>query len=629
MKAVRSLLCLGMTAAMALLAFSACSVREEDPFVRSDAVRVTFVDDGQYHIAGGNTFSVPKGEDLTVTVTPSEGLYLRKSDYAGSTILYGDGAAQLTLPAVTRTQRVRLEFVETAGIILYDANGGTFAQTGEELLAEPYDLSHHIRQNTNTGRDLSREGYTLIGWNTSADGGGAHIGLGSRVSVGESGSVLLYAEWAPWTDASAFLYTQTEDGAGIRLTGYRGGGSTVCIPPAIGGLPVLYIGAECFAGCEAETVILPDTALSVEIDAFRGSGLRELYLFDNIESISDHCFRDCPNLQTLHINAVEAPKWTDYDRHSAIADKYDILIEHRDSPKIVVFGGSGPYFSIDTRQMTDALAQEGYVVLNMAINAHFNAYMQFAMIEPYMRAGDILIHIPETGPEQMMAETTITDERIWHGLEGNFDLVSLIDIRGVRNIFSSFHGFNVLRSTRPDKTYADYVAAIDDLGNWGYVDEATGEFTTYKPERGTDTPFTHESVLETAFLAGDAVARRTEVYRSFEEKGVRVFLSNAALNVDGLAYSLFGGSGDEAEKLQGCFALAEEFDRLNAQAFPAYPVLVGMTGCLYRGGRFYNSDYHLGSAAAAEHTEQLLQALLPYLEGEAPARAPRLAKGAA
>ena len=169
-------------------------------------------------------------------------------------------------------------------------------------------------------------------------------------------------------------------------------GSTVCIPPAIGGLPVLYIGAECFAGCEAETVILPDTALSVEIDAFRGSSLRELYLFDNIESISDHCFRDCPNLQTLHINAVEAPKWTDFDRHSALADKYDILIEHEHSPKIVVFGGSGPYFSIDTRQMTDALAQEGYLVLNMAINAHFNAYMQFAMIEPYMRAGDILIH---------------------------------------------------------------------------------------------------------------------------------------------------------------------------------------------------------------------------------------------
>lgn len=604
-----------MTAAMALLAFSACFVREEDPFVRGDAVRVTFVDDGRYHIAGGNTFSVPKGEDLTVTVTPSEGLYLRRSDYAGSTILYGDGEAQLTLPAVTRTQRVHLDFVESSGTIVYDANGGMFAGTEEDILMEPYDLSHHIRQNTNIGKDLFREGYTLIGWNTSADGGGAHIGLGSRVSVSEGGSALLYAEWAPWSAASDFLYTLSENGEGIQLTGYRGGGSTVCIPPAIGGLPVLYIGAECFAGCEAETVILPDTALTVQRNAFLDCSLKELYLFDNIESISDASFADCPNLQTIHINAVEAPKWTDYDRHSNLADKYDILIEHEGSKKIVVFGGSGPFFSIDTKQMTDELADRGYVVINMALNAHFNAYMQFEMIEPYMHEGDILIHIPETGPEQMMAETTISDVRIWHGLESNFDLVSDIDIRGVKNIFTSFNAFNITRSTRQDKTYADYVQEIDGLGNWGYVDEETGKFTTYKPERGTDTPFTYESVLETQYLEGTPVARRREVYRSFEEKGVRVFLSNAALNIDGLAYELYGGGGDEVAKLQQCYERAEEFDRYNRQAFSGYPVLVGIADCLYRGGRFYNSDYHLGSEAAAEHTEQLLQALKPYLEG--------------
>lgn len=41
--------------------------------LRSDTVRVTFVDNGQYQIAGGNTFSVKKGEDLTVAVMPEDG----------------------------------------------------------------------------------------------------------------------------------------------------------------------------------------------------------------------------------------------------------------------------------------------------------------------------------------------------------------------------------------------------------------------------------------------------------------------------------------------------------------------------------------------------------------------------
>ena len=606
-----------MIAALALLSLSACSLPAEDTFLHSDTVRVTFVDNGQYQIAGGNTFSVKKGEDLTVTVMPEDGLFLSKSDYAGSSILYGDDFARITLPSVTRTQRVHLDFVESSGTIVYDANGGMFAGTEEDILMEPYDLSHHIRQNTNIGKDLFREGYTLIGWNTLPDGSGAHIGLGSRVSVSEGGSALLYAEWAPWSAASDFLYTLSENGEGIQLTGYRGNAGIVCIPPLIEGLPVMLIEAECFIDCAAETVILPNTALTVQRNAFLDCSLKELYLFDNIESISDASFADCPNLQTIHINAVEAPKWTDYDRHSNLADKYDILIEHEGSKKIVVFGGSGPFFSIDTKQMTDELADRGYVVINMALNAHFNAYMQFEMIEPYMHEGDILIHIPETGPEQMMAETTISDVRIWHGLESNFDLVSDIDIRGVNNIFTSFNAFNITRSTRRDKTYADYVQEIDGLGNWGYVDEETGKFTTYKPERGTDTPFTYESVLETQYLEGTPVARRREVYRSLEEKGVRVFLSNAALNIDGLAYELYGGGGDETAKLQQCYERAEEFDRYNRQAFSGYPVLVGIADCLYRGGRFYNSDYHLGSEAAAEHTEQLLQALKPYLEGMA------------
>ena len=76
----------GMLAALALFSFAACSPPAEDGFVRSDTVRVTFVDNGQYEVSGkgaeGNTFSVKRGKDLTVTVTPKEGLFLSTADYA-------------------------------------------------------------------------------------------------------------------------------------------------------------------------------------------------------------------------------------------------------------------------------------------------------------------------------------------------------------------------------------------------------------------------------------------------------------------------------------------------------------------------------------------------------------------
>ena len=77
-----------MIAALSLLSLAACSVPAEDTFERGDTVRVTFVDDGRYRVEGGegsgNTFSVKTGEDLTVTVTPEEGLFLSDADYAGS-----------------------------------------------------------------------------------------------------------------------------------------------------------------------------------------------------------------------------------------------------------------------------------------------------------------------------------------------------------------------------------------------------------------------------------------------------------------------------------------------------------------------------------------------------------------
>ena len=615
MKAVRTIAYI--LSAAALVACSACSGPQQPAYQPSDTVKVTFVDNGLYRVKGGvqggNTFFVKKGEDLTVAIEPDDGLFLSETDYAGSGIFYEETQTRVILPRVLRSQRVRLEFVESSGTIVYDANGGDFQRTEEDFVLVPYDLSHHIRQNTDIGRDLSREGYTLIGWNTAADGSGEHVGLGGRISVNEGGTSMLFAEWAPWSDVSDFTYEPENDGSGMRLTGYHGDAVTVCIPARIEGIPVTRINTGCFEDCSAETVILPNTELAVKHEAFRNCALKELYLFDNIESISDESFLDCPDFSTLHINAVETPKWTDFDRHSNLADKYDILIEHEEAKKIVVFGGSGSFFSVDTRQMTDDLADMGYVVINMAINAHFNAYMQFEMIEPYMREGDILVHIPEVGIAQMMGETSISDVRIWHGLESNFDLVSDIDIRGVDNLFDSFTSFNLTRAMREDKSYADYVQEIDDLGNWGCVDQETGEFTTYKPERGTDTPFTHEAMIETKFLSGEAVARRKSVYRAFEEKGVRVFLSNAALNVDGLAYELYGGGGDEGQKLEQCRTLARTFDTYNERAFSEYTVLVGINDCLYRGGRFYNSDYHLGSEAAEEHTALLLTRLKEHL----------------
>lgn len=91
--------------------------------------------------------------------------------------------------------------------IFYHLNGGHFRSsllTGD-IFAKQYNLTHHLRANTSIGNDVcAREGYALLGWNTSPDGSGEHIGLGSRVTIPAKTTIDLYAEWV---NASMLLYS--------------------------------------------------------------------------------------------------------------------------------------------------------------------------------------------------------------------------------------------------------------------------------------------------------------------------------------------------------------------------------------------------------------------------------------
>ena len=54
-------------------------------------------------------------------------------------------------------------------------------------------------------------------------------------------------------------------------------------------------------------MILSPGIYEIEKWAFRNSHLEQLYLYDDLEKISDYAFQDCDMLHTLHINAIEAP----------------------------------------------------------------------------------------------------------------------------------------------------------------------------------------------------------------------------------------------------------------------------------------------------------------------------------
>jgi hypothetical protein len=76
---------------------------------------------------------------------------------------------------------------------------------------------------------------------------------------------------------------------------------------------------------------------------------------------------------------------------AAVLEK-DRLIRNTPSPKVILVGGSNLAFGIDSKLMQDSL---GLRVVNMGLYAKLGLRYMLAQVKPYIRAGDIVVVVPE------------------------------------------------------------------------------------------------------------------------------------------------------------------------------------------------------------------------------------------
>lgn len=381
---------------------------------------------------------VPVGEDAVFTLRLDRGWSLTDTDYAGAfDISVSERTATLTLREVRYPTRVGLCLASRYCTVTYEANGGLPVRGGALRESRTYDLALHARPNTAQGADLFvREGYTLTGWNTCADGSGDAVGLGSRVSV-PAGGVTLYAQWARWSAAEDFTWRQTQEGAAV--TGYHGTDRVAVIPERLDGRPVTSVEAGAFDGCAAAQVVLPPTLLDVTPGAFQNCALETVTLFDGIRSVADGSFQNCPALRTLRINAMEAPFGYAWRKESCYADKVDLLILTQGQRRAVFYGGCSMWYNLDGLQAQQALG-DGYRVVNLGLNGTVNSPVQMQILGAFLGDGDIVIHTPELSSRQQMLLRTAMgeqDDKLWCGIENNYDLFALVDLSTVEGVFDS------------------------------------------------------------------------------------------------------------------------------------------------------------------------------------------------
>ena len=536
-----------------------------------------------------NRQQILSGDDVFFELTLAPGYRVSGLDYDGTySIEYGDNRVYVLLENVLYPTMATVKVTSQFCTINYEPNGAV-----DTAYHVSYDREQHLRPNTEIGNRFEREGYTQLGWNTEADGSGTAVGLGSRVSVPEN-TLTLYAQWIKWSDASLFDYEVSEEG--VRITGYHGTEETIVIPAAIGGMDVITVGSGTFWNNTANHVILPNSLVTLEAGAFEGCQLQELTMFDNLENFSDDSFRNCVDLTTIHINAAEPPYGYDYRRESCLADKVDILIEAQGNRKIVFYGGCSMWYNLNGELAQNMIGEE-LQVINLGLNGVINSTAQMQILSHFMEEGDVFFHTPEISSEaQLLIRTAMInhDRKLWSGMEYNYDLVSLIDLRTVEDFFDIYYYWLSTKKSATSYTqrYVDY------LGN-DYVDQY-GCASFYRDYN--DDVLEDKVSLNPSYMDPDALARMESHYQVLQDRGVTIYVSYACVNVDALPE----GEIENAELMDQLFR--ESFSNIEGVT-----VLGTLQDHLFHNTDFYDTNYHLLTSTSLLTTYNWMEDLVPQL----------------
>lgn len=277
--------------------------------------------------------------------------------------------------------------------------------------------------------------------------------------------------------------------------------------------------------------------------------------------------------------------------------KYKVqYLEEARGPRIVLVGGSGVAFGVDSALMERELP--GYTVVNFGMYAALGTTVMLDLSEDLIRPGDIVILIPE------QQEQTLSDffdpAVMWQALDGAFPLLGRLPgtyrsaLAGQFPYFAAQKYADLLqgRTPRPRGVYsrASFNAAGDVVSGLCSRNIMAGG---YDP----NTPIRFDSALAT-----DAFLSRINAYaRSVEERGATMWYAFCPMN----AAAVEGAAGPD-----------EFYDAL--QAALRFPVIGDPNQSILESGWFYDTNFHLNASGKIVYTRLLVRNIKAVLGDSSP-----------
>ena len=561
--------------------------------MHSTAMCTVVLEDNDEILFRNQVYDVPRGSDLTVTVSVPQGQRIAAVSYPGSLIspCVQETAArrdyQITLPDLRYPSLVRLTLTPDYTTV-YRCNDGqpiTITETSQRL-----------RVNTLCWQQsFSKTGFYPLGWRIL--GTGQTIGFGSRFDHSIAQRMELECAWMPCTEPDAFEYGLTETGAVI--TGYNGSGSIV-IPEDLDGFPVVGIAENAFGSVDTDILALPQTLQFIHPGAFTALRAEHLYLFDSLQTVSDASFGKSA-ISHLHIHAATEPVYcgTYFD---TLSEKIDYLASVQEEPKIILFCGSSARFGYDSPMLEGAFP--GYRVVNMGVYAYSNMLPQAMLLEEYLHPGDIVLSSPELDAiDTQFCGSRRLDREFFAMMESNYEMLAQLDISQLEGVFDALGAYLQERQKLTPRSYLDIPAHYDEDNNScaALSYNRQGDYILHRPSNtdrklfGIKRAFYNESHIREEDWFG-----LNRVYDRFQALGAQVFFTYSPRSERSIS-----PDSDSASRK----ALEEAFrERLNV------PVISSMEDSLMDAFYFYGTDNHLTTEGAAIHTKAVIADLQRALE---------------
>ncbi|MBR2459635.1 MAG: leucine-rich repeat protein [Clostridia bacterium] len=482
--------------------------------------------------------------------------------------------------------------------IIYHANGGKVAKTGEDTIrvSSKRDTIFTCRNTIHSNGTFVREGYMPVGYSTEPVNfedyttvndipGFSNMG-GVCVVPDDTCTLELYVVWAKEQDLNDFYFEMS--GGEMIVKKYRGKDKIVVIPETNNGIPITRIKEGAFAGSNVTNVVLSRNIKIIDDNGFGGCyAMKQIVFFDSVNKVSNNAFTGCSKLSTIVLNSQRLSHYAG-SAEGTFCIKY-MRVKTAPGKMLVVVSGSSTLNGMKSEVFQERYPD--YTIVNYGTNAGTPSYFYLNVISNYVGKGDIIIHAGEHGSTTMGSNQI--QWKLFRGNEQCYDIFREVDMTKYTNFWNAYQEFQNDRGSSVGKPYQTPCGTMNEYGdltnnrtvNNGF--KASGSYDFTKPSN---------------YLSSANAGRLNEINSIIVSKGGTMLGSFATLDLDAVA--------------KACKNNQAAYDQytLYFRNMLNYPVISNVGTYVMEHHYFYDSIWHCTFAGADIRTANLLADLDSYFE---------------